>query len=97
MVVVVGVVIVVVAICSRSSGGGGVGSHSGIKIPHISSMFLFEDGLLYRPSFQLKVLTDKVRQFMQKNVNNENLMSIGNLTKGLTIDDVKKIASEAFK
>jgi len=46
---------------------------------------------------QLKVLADKVRQFMQKNVNNENLMSIGNLTKGLTIDDVKKIASEAFK
>ena len=46
---------------------------------------------------QLKALADKVREFMRQNINKENLMSVGNLIKGFTIDDIRTFSAEAFK
>ena len=35
--------------------------------------------------------------FLQQNIDKENLMSVGNLIKGFTVNDIKTLSSEAFK
>ena len=38
-----------------------------------------------------------MKTFLAQNVNKENLMSIGNLIKGLSVEDIKALSKDAFK
>jgi len=46
---------------------------------------------------QLKTIASKVKQYLKQNVNDENLMSIGNAIKGFSSQDIQKLSTESFR